>query len=312
MSAELWANPRLSYDLSALLHCDQTLTTTPRLAYDIESVVDFMATEGFIPELLALESGATVPADILTRYSAEEIALSLVERLRRTRDRLSNDPTSYYDFRNDTQLQMVFPDAVLEKIVANGFLNSHQINRGKTDPVYASACMECVELRMLGVTFPSGSPELREKIMAILPKYAYLGMQRPDPAVWNTRHDTRYGNVVAVFKPHVKDRVTFTPGNSYLIPENAHTLDYRTNTPLPEPDYVGQGLTDRPEWGHHWEAQVWGTLTLADVEYFMVDCPKLGASATDRIAALQQTQIPVFKCAQDPTTARMSQGAPLP
>ena len=254
-------------------------------------------------QLLSLPSNGTIPDEVYYKNDVNQIALSLVERLKTIRPSKASE--GYYDFFNNSKIQMLFSSRNIEGILQKGFLNSHQTGTG------AGAYYQN-EQKMMSIENFGRDPNTLFNLNLVVCKYAYLGLTKESPKIWRTRLDPNlYGNVVAVFKDSIKKRTTFTPGNSQMIPESARPLDYKTNEPFPEPHY-GKGV-----WGHHWEAQIWGRLTVDDVDYFMINCPFLKKAQgwhtenlpAERIEALAKAGKPIFQCENDAQESKMYPGA---
>ncbi len=255
-----------------------------------------------LPEVLAIPIGGAIPLSIFDNHDSCSIGRSIVERLKIVRDGPLQSKPAYYDFWKDSDIQLVFHEQNAESILEKGFLNSRQIKNGRA--LHTSLNLEG---DFAAMTFPAS-----ESVFETLPKYAYLGLIRNHPQIWQTRLDPLYGNVVAVFKNHVKKRTTFTAGNSAIIPTQTHTLSFETTTPFPEPDY-SHYARDNSSWGHHFEAQIWGRLLPSDVEYFLVNCPYQGQPISpDNLARLLNSGTPVYECINDPQNSKIIRGQLIP
>src|ERR1700733_1197998 len=101
------------------------------------------------PEIMRLQDGDEIPASVFEKYDSVTIGRSLVARVYQTRDKLQASPgPGYYDFQNDSRLEIVFPDFEIEKFTTLGFLNSHQARRQETNPIYAGDVMLNAESAM--------------------------------------------------------------------------------------------------------------------------------------------------------------------
>ncbi|MGK5089797.1 hypothetical protein WDW86_19780 [Bdellovibrionota bacterium FG-2] len=261
-----------------------------------------------IPQLQDLQEGRDVPQWILSKYDSKTIARNLVLRLEKLRGDKRSDTSpngSYYDFCKDTSIKLVFPEKVIEGVIKSGFLNSHQTRRFAGD-----TNMGVPESKMAGVVM-FAPEEFKRRAYEVLPKYAYLSMEKQNPQIWKSRLDRQYGNVVAVMKDEIKDRVTFSAGNSYMIQEGVRPLSYKTPAPFVEPDYERWPILENREWGHHWEAQIWGKLGIEDVAYFMVYCPYFCSIPFVRVEALKRANVPIYQCKNDGMNSRVVPGKRL-
>ncbi len=285
-----------------LLQESQTPSATAvRLAKTVDEI---SKNQDLIPELL---SNAVALTPSVLEHDSRQIARTLVARLARSRDQTTQESSSYYDFKNGTSIKMLFDQSILGNIISKGFLNSHQVPHASMN--YNPSDMLNIESREIGMIisgYEAHSPKQASTLSEVLPKYAYLSMDNPNPRVWKSRLDKRYGDIAVVFKDEIKDRTTFTAGNSWSEAEKAHTLDYKTNHAFPEPDYAY--LREGPVWGHQWEAQIWGALDLSDVSYFMVNCSGNKKITKENLQLLKTTGIPIYKCEVDSDNSRMDRG----
>lgn len=179
----------------------------------------------FIPEILQLRNGATLPPDIYTNYPLRKIGESLVERLRQN-FKPAEEGSKTYDFSKPEIL-----------IFSSGrHLQSWGTEAGKPN-VYTIAPHNLdterlsTESRLSGLdlkTVPE-EPVARERHLRMLPNYGQLNVDvRPEFAELNTRSsevygkisDPEMGGIVAVPHEFVKRRTTFFPmdSNMSLIP----------------------------------------------------------------------------------------------
>jgi hypothetical protein len=253
-----------------------------------------------IPEILNLKNHK-VSKDVFEQNDSRTIGKNLILRTQNEESKDVPAKNPIYDFYNDTSIKMFFPQGYTSSILSEGFLNAWQTHHGN---------QWVTEDNFIDMTFPRFQYQKNTPIdeaLKVEPKYAYLSMDVERPGIWKTHLDTRYGEVVAVFKNVVKSRTTFTPGNSALrIHEDyrsvvpIHTLSYKTDKNFPEPD------TSDPVMNTHWEAQIWGELTIDDVDYFMVNCPFNNKTVDpDNLKLLEDTRIPVYQCGVDPDISRV-------
>jgi hypothetical protein len=254
-------------------------------------------------EIVSMSEESLISDDILNKYDGREIGRAIVKRVQIRETSKSDSTSGYYDFKNSSQIMMVISEAKLSNILYyKKFLNCHQ-NTSRLDcngyDVYYPAT------KMSGLRFPES-----QKAYEALPHYAYLMLDFNQPKIWRTRLDKMYGNVIAVFKNNIKDQVTFSAGNSWVIRQNVHTLDFKSNAPFPEPDYQREYPVG-PSWGHHWEAQIWGLIELEDVDYFMVNCDFFGEASKKALDELRLSGKQVFQCLNDSLNSEIRTGEKL-
>ncbi len=251
-------------------------------------------------EVTALPEGAAISEAMFKKYSQRELGRAIFDRVRARETRTDAPQSGYYDFWKDSKIMMVTGGRALPSILQTGkFRNRHQNDHALETPIWTTYGAES---EMAGLKFPDN-----ENGWALLPKYAYLAVDFTKPNMWRTRIDTMYGNIVAVFKDSIKDQVTFSPGNSWVIRRDIHSLAYKTAVPFPEPDYETSYGVHR-EWGHHWEAQIWGEVTLHDVDYFLINCPRFVKINRTALDNLIKTKKPIHLCINDLQNSEMNKG----
>jgi hypothetical protein len=244
-------------------------------------VIPVLASAEVIPEVLELRKNRPIPTEILDRYDSKDIAESLIEWMRLDREKPSKKKTPIYDFKKNARIVMAFNLKNLEKVRDNCFLNQHQTG---TSNAYLGKGRIAQENQMLDLKVG-----LSEKEKEILPKYAYLfldnapGNMEKDNAVYDT-----YGGVFAQFKDEIKERSTFTGGDSLILrasPKQLMTFNY----PLYKDDQI-----KKYEYSY-WEAQIWGRLCMEDVDHFLVGCTaEFTDEQIEHVKAV--TGKPVYRC----------------
>ena len=227
-----------------------------------------------IQDLLDLPSGEPIPAEIIKKYDSRLIARTLVQK--KYRERLNDleffDQTnnSDFDFYSRTQIQLTFNSKIFHLIAKNGILN--QFQTGSSSVNYSPNKRREVENHMLGHSFENEThdKELDDIVFKVRPKYAHLVTY--DKKYFDTnQYSSNYGNVIAVLKNDVKSRALLTNGDSLNVynnfgPQTLSPLSFHYLTPQkPFPILDIKSV-------FYYEAQVYGELTLEDVEYLMVNC----------------------------------------
>lgn len=260
-----------------------------------------------IPEIMNLRDGQTIPPGVYEKYDTRRIAITLQWRNYQQREQASSEQNrgrAHRDFLNHSQIQMAFNDRNLDSILRNGFLNQHQIaqTNGTMSPQFRAE----TEDEMLGLRVEApreyGSPRTRSEEdrtrpqNRLRPKYAYFGQQaaQPERSTFG-RIFPHYGNIIAVMQNQVKDRTTFTSGDSLGTSDTSNTHSPRAQMAI-DPDKLKRVILT------YMEAQVWGELGVNDVAYFIVNCPSLsdpGPLSQEIIDKLKATGKPVYSCREE-------------
>jgi hypothetical protein len=239
-----------------------------------------------IPQILDLKNGQTVPSAIYKEYSPDLIAASMVDRFHLRNEASDNVAKPAEDFPDNALVQMYINSTDLASIRKDGFLNEHQTGTsgGTMDPALRAQSEDKYIRLNLEPTYVDG---IKNPVNDVRAKYSFLSFYRDSTGQEHSTFDNQYGNIIVTFKDEIKDRSTFTPGDSLSDVGNAgftvYTFKYRSNSPIQ--------LVDS-----YWETQIWGNLTLADVKYFLINCPGSAGLSDDEMAQLKKTGIPVYQC----------------
>ncbi len=240
------------------------------------------AQEEFISEIINLKNGAQIPNSVFKKYSSVEIARSIVERLRRQ----GHAPGQIED-QSNFELRMYRSDRRLGHILEYGFRNVHQTytTSGTDYAEYPQSYMESrlrAEKGLMDLTFSSKLKESEKEVLdELLPKSAFVvphSSSRPPLMI----ESSRYGEVVAVFKDHIKERMTWTMGDSLNLSWEGQL---KTHTAA---DSVNAIEVKRPG---YIEAQIWGDLGADDVKEWWI--PKGASSET--LDQLKKMGRPVYE-----------------
>jgi hypothetical protein len=237
-----------------------------------------------IPEIMGLKNGEVIPPEVYKKYPNKLIATTIVARKHDANENNANDPSSPYNFRNNSVIQMAFSEQYIDEIQKRCFLNQHQVQHsgGNFDPNRRAENEDGIAKIKLESSYTYNADNPANKVR---PKFAGFAFKDAVP----NAHDhlntlANYGNVIAVFKDSVKDRTTFSPRNSLGYPNDTYTLDFRPKDWKPNENG-----------NYYWEAQIWGELCLKDVDHFIVDCSGHGVTPQG-MSKLKDTKLPVYKC----------------
>ncbi len=241
----------------------------------------------------------TLPPDYLEMIKSPQtdmrrVAASLMERKKQFITRWE-DPSQYETEENfpktanDFELICIFPEQYLDSLMQKGQLNVHQVghSRGVCEP----AIRAHAEDFMIGIHLESkydGNPDSRLHLLR--PKYGYVNLFKPCGIKVNPFRLLQYGQVLIVYNDEVKQRSSFTYGDSlasYCEPW-AITMRPLDPTPLtllrPPDERKGEASNCR-----YIEAQIWGPIDLSDIKEFRI--PK---ERKDLLTKLASSGKPVF------------------
>lgn len=187
----------------------------------------------------------------------------VVDRIYRQCDRPGTDEAEARPVGEDAQLLMMVPQEVFGAVSRQGFLNQHVTSTTKGFNMTQARFQAEQNLAMLRLPYSRKGREL-------LPKYALLDVRRADFGTFAL--PSRYGDAAVVFKKDVLRRATWTYADSLDFSQKAgrYALGGASNPVLPRTARYRRKKADRNSCGNYCEAQIWGELTLQDVDYVMI------------------------------------------
>jgi hypothetical protein len=282
-----------------------------------------------LPRVFKLPPGSifsVVGREVFQKYSADRILRSLIYRIYANHElpklkKILNGASaaerenlrSLYDA---VTIQLAFKPKISESVANRGFLNMHQI--GTSNGYRLPTTRFVTEETYLGLNLAQAEWQ-GDEVDSYLPKYAYASsaLEEDEGLGKTSKFDPTYGDVIAVMKSGVLHHSTFTPADSLMaMVENLSKNEiftarmlYSKNQYLSNADSV------------YAEAQVYGALTKADVDFLVVDCFVKPAGAQDpnqlSIAALDaqtissmghQFGVPIYNCKVE----KLDQGKSVP
>jgi len=240
-----------------------------------------------LPLLLALPARAAelrhrlyISPQELRTTDSRALAKLLVERIRRECD-LAEPGAGEPVLGGDARLILTVPAGVLDAVARDGFLNQHQT--GTTGGQSREKDRFEAEQELAMLRLPLG-----DKAFELLPKYAVVDALKPE--LGHYRLPTRYGGVAVVFKKEVWDRATWTYADSLDFSQKSGRFDAggAGNAVLARTVDYRRKKEDRNRCVNYCEGQIWGKLTLDDVDYAMV------ADSEPVPGALARADIPVY------------------
>nr|BDT29181.1 hypothetical protein BHI3_26470 [Bacteriovorax sp. HI3] len=276
------ASSSLAIDRAVKSFEESGVTDSEEEIYYKEHHVERISKKKAILEIINLKEGDRIPESILLNYSSEEIAESIIERIaQQNRDA---DASFAKGFLHTSDVQLFFPEKLLDDVIREKeFLNIHQVSddhirandTGGTVHDYRRDRVS-VESVLSGLDFSSPKNELaRKKMDELRPKSAFLVPKdlSEDAIAFG------YGEIVAIPKDNLRKRMTWTPMDSYATPED-----------LVQGETFFSTRKEAPEVFRYYEAQIWGKLSISDIEEFWIS-PK---TSTATLEKLKKLKIPIY------------------
>lgn len=251
-----------------------------------------------VPEVMNLADKEVMPPELLEKHGAKKLALTLNYRIYLDQEKERSEKTvkSHFDYLNETEIQLSFPEKYLDAILASGFLNQHQTAQsgGNLDPVWRAAAEDGQAGFKLENKYTRNTPD--HPLHRLRPKYGYfsfLGMPKEEHpnAVSRNGIAKAYGNIFAVLNHDVKDRTTWTMDDS--LNRVYEKKDVQT------PRYRATELPPGESESLYIEAQIWGEVGTEDVNHYLVNCEGWPEISPEGLAKLKATGKPVRKCERD-------------
>lgn len=223
--------------------------------------------------IAGMRVGSKIPDEVYDQFSPNDIAKALVERVKKDETAKlkffdENYPyTDYFRFDLKTHSEQIlyFSSTQFSSILQRGFLNQHQVDH--SNGTFAPPSRRSQEDNMVGLKLGD-----RPKSAVVRPKYAFLNIHYEGEGLVRTKAipTNIYGNVGAVLKPEIKDRSLWTAGDSrnsrmFIEKYSKNSLDYSFGTF----SRIAFRATSEGNLGYY-ESQIFGELTIKDVEYFII------------------------------------------
>jgi hypothetical protein len=203
----------------------------------------------------------------------------------------------------------MFHSQNFDKIIKNGFLNQHQTGTsgglvGEEIPQRRAHAEDSILGLKIEKTY---NAELTNPWHELRPKYAYYTLPNYSASMDAQTYTWRYGDTIAVLKRNILKRTTFSNGDSL---DALHAFKIHRGESGNDVRFHSSSSVLAPETSFrsnsYYEAQVWGKITITDVDYFLVNC--LGN--TDNFATTEWpmliaaklkengTRVPIYRCLQ--------------
>jgi hypothetical protein len=232
-------------------------------------------------EMNKLKEDSPIPANLYLKYPVNMLAKSMVDRIYQLKEKRIS---GIYDYQNKSKIFLAFSSGHLKSILSTGsILNAHQTRHGATfnDDLKIRADLED---ELIGLKL--GTPGHYDLSNRLRPKYAYLVME-DFPEYPKTHFNPNYGNIIVKIKDRVKERTTFTIGDSMEEGRRTlHTFKYNGRIEISAPK----------EKIAYWEAQIWGDLNLDDIEYVLVNCQGFPKISKNNVRDLIMAKLDIRFC----------------
>ncbi len=242
-----------------------------------------------IPGIMKLGVNQVVDNEVYKKFDSIAISQSLIKLIQQKRESNNKQVAEpAYDFYRDTRIVMAINFGLFKKIQDNGFLNQHMTksSNGTLNPARRADA----EDSFLGVKLEAKYDSVGKLVHKIRPKYSYLLLDAPHSGMGDTIVTNQYGNIFFKFKDSIKNRSTFTPGDSLTL--NTLQVPYGGTFTF----YYRSSKTMSMLETRYWEAQIWGELTLKDVDYVIVNCPGFATLSDADIEVFKQQDLDVYGC----------------
>lgn len=244
-----------------------------------------------IPEIVSLAENQTIPEDVYKKNDSRSIGESIVYRINKTRTSSRYTAVPFNAFKN-AQLHYYFSfqnfkPADLEK---RGILNIFQVT--EKDPYNTKFARQERHFRtaniLAGINISENNSALAE-VNYVRPKYVGLDVNLGSELQFSTEGLAHYGELVAVLKPEVMLRSTYTAFDSGAF-AHGHQGPKREIRPLTESFLYAP----RGQFSQYFEAQVWGELDLRDIQEFLVP----NEMNSRLLAQLKKLGLPIYQYAE--------------
>jgi hypothetical protein len=241
-------------------------------------------------EIVELEDGALLPAAKFDKYDTRTLGRAIVQRMHLREQVDETQPATPYPILSKSSIVIFFPPKVAGPIIEKGFLNQHQCQ--SSCGMFNPAMRANVEVGLSRLKFEETYvPDAATPANKLRPKYAYMNFHEQVP--FNTKAPYNYyGGAAAVLKEEVKQRSTWTVGdslnNSGFTADLSAILKSLDSIKAFQATFFSSGISKHNISSTYYaEAQIWGELDLRDVQHFLV---RDGALDTE----LSATGLPIY------------------
>ncbi|RYZ91021.1 MAG: hypothetical protein EOP04_02015 [Proteobacteria bacterium] len=227
--------------------------------------------EDLISEVVSLEDGEPIPLHVIETEAPERIARSIIYRFFQKHERpdITEEDVRFpnYNLYDSAQPILAFNSRYLSSILKSGFLNQHQTRKSYGD--YSPTTRRLAEDKLAKIVINPNSEEKRaSRVNFLRPKYAFGAFSKPGAEVKPSFTDS-YGTAFAVFNADVKSRSFISNDDSLEgFGDSSSRISFQYMT-----YYKLSRQLRMPPRTAYYESQIWGSLNLKDVSYFLLNCP---------------------------------------
>ncbi|MBN23305.1 MAG: hypothetical protein CL678_18615 [Bdellovibrionaceae bacterium] len=226
-----------------------------------------------IEEVLRLEDKEKIPSSVFRKSSINQIARSIVERVRRQELILAREfkmeDHSKVNLFTESEIILFFFLKDFQSIYERGFLNQHL--SGKSRGGYVPKERLRAEDNVTGILMGNS-----EKSLILRPKSAFLNVRSHTELAHKKHSITRqYGNIGAVLNSEMKKRSLWTASDSLCLGQKSYLnlqLDYSGESLFPHRGTFSRGaLPSKSRCDSYYETLVYGSFNFSHVDYFLVE-----------------------------------------
>lgn len=229
---------------------------------------------------------------------SRDVATALLERqrrfMRRWESKADQDKAGMAGFPSGAEVEVVsfIPTKYIKSLLKRGQLNAHQVTHKQ---IHASTGMLRAEVEDLIINIhlePVYSSDKSALVHYIRPKYGFVHFLKRSGVVVDPNTWLQYGKLIIVYRDSVKQRTTYTYGDSHCrimveTPQRKHPSEPDSISDLRPPDLKHTHVP-------YVEAQVWGAIDMADIAEFRVPANQQGL-----VEQLKPAGLPIYTYDRD-------------
>ncbi len=239
-----------------------------------------------IPEIMNLKDGEVIPKKIYKKFSANQIAASIVRRIHINEEyENQRDLDSWdFDFALDAKGVIAFNYKYYDSINEKGFLNQHIVHHSNGCECTGSRAKQEDKMARLRIEETYG--DVGMPAHNVRPKYSFLIIPVDRDDMIPTTIASQYGEILGKVKDDLLIRSTFTPSDSLNRSAAGKTRLYKSKDLL------------KLQADGYWENQVWGLLEMKDLEYILINCHGSSLDKNQIKHIVKTAKVPVHQCKQ--------------
>ncbi len=244
-----------------------------------------------IPEIVKLSDDKRIPENVYKENDSRSIGESIVSRVAATRTASRYSAVPFNAFKNaQLHYYFSFQDLKPADLSRRGILNIFQVEEKDLYNTRGARQLRHRETanKLAGIKIEE-TKSTTDEANYVRPKYVGLDVNLGKELEFATEGLDHFGEAVAVLKPEVMLRATYTAFDSGAFSQG-----------FPGPKREVRSLTEpflyAPRGGssQYFEAQVWGELDLRDIQEFLVP----SGTSSRLLAQLKEMGLPVYQYAE--------------